>query len=137
MRELTRLVLDTNLLVSWFLMADSTSGRAARRASESGVLLASEASLNELAEVLGRPKFDRYAPLEDRLQFIRLIGRAAEIVPIVQKAQVCRDPKDDKFLELALNGGAELILTGDRDLLVLHPFRGVTIQSPADYLTSS
>ena len=90
--------------------------------------------MNELADVLGRPKFDRYASVDDRLQFLRLIGRVVEIVPIIQKVQACRDPKDDKFLELAVNGQAECILTGDHDLLALDPFCGIRIQSPVDYL---
>jgi predicted nucleic acid-binding protein len=46
----------------------------------------------------------------------------------------CRDPKDDKFLEIALNGHADLIISGDKDLLDLNPFRGIPILSPAGYL---
>ena len=53
---------------------------------------------------------------------------------INRTVRACRDPKDDKFLEVAINGGAEWIVTGDNDLLVLHPFEGVDIVSPADYL---
>jgi predicted nucleic acid-binding protein len=47
----------------------------------------------------------------------------------------CRDPRDDKFLEVAVNGRADLIITGDRDLLALHSFMGVAIISPAAYLS--
>jgi len=132
-----RVVIDTNVLISRLLLPESIPGRAARHAINSGALLVSDDTLNELADVLARPKLDHYFALETRQQFFLELELIAELVPIVQRIRACRDPKDDKFLELAVNGGAELILTGDRDLLVLHPFRGVTIQSPADYLTSS
>jgi len=57
-----------------------------------------------------------------------------EIVSITELISACRDSKDDKFLSLAVNGNTDLILTGDNDLLVLHPFRGIDILSPKDYL---
>lgn len=58
----------------------------------------------------------------------------AHPVEISQKIQVCRDPKDDKFLEVAVCGQADLIVTGDQDLLVLHPFQGIQIITPVSYL---
>jgi len=88
----------------------------------------------ELADVLGRPKFDTYATVRERQEFLRLFDRIAERVPIVHKIRACRDPKDDKFLELAINGAAQVIITGDADLLALHPFRGIDILTPASYL---
>jgi putative PIN family toxin of toxin-antitoxin system len=84
-------------------------------------LLVSEATLNELADVLSRSKFDRYVSIDDRQQFLRLLARVAEIVPITYRIAACRDSRDDIFLELAVNGQADLIVTGDRDLLVLSP----------------
>ena len=90
----------------------------------------------ELVEVLGRPKFDRYVSLEDRKHFLRLMGRISELGPIIHPVRACRDPKDDKFLELAVNGEASLIVTGDADLLSLHPFQQIAILTPADYLQS-
>ena len=90
--------------------------------------------MSELADVLARSNLDHYVSVNDRRQFLRQLARAAEIVPIVNLVRECRDPKDDKFLEVALNGKAHLILTGDADLLALHPGRGVAILSPAKYL---
>ncbi len=129
-----RLVVDNNALVSHLLLPDSAPGRAVRKAVDKGQLLASEATLSELAEVLARRKFDRYVTLEDRMQFLRLLGSVAELVPIVYAIRACRDPKDDKFLELAVNGRAARIVTGDRDLLALDPFHGVSIITPSAYL---
>ena len=134
MRTRQRAVVDTNVLVSRLLLADSIPAQAVREARRKGTLLVSEATMQELADVLARPRFDRYVSIEDRKQFLRLLARMAEFVPIVYQVRECRDPKDDKFLEVALNGRADLILTGDRDLLVLHPWRNIAILTPADYL---
>ena len=134
MRRRERLVADTNALISRLLLPSSIPGRAVRKAVDTGILLVSEATMNELADVLARAKFDRYITLEDRQQFLRLLGRLAEFVPVVYPVRACRDPKDDKFLEVALNGKADLILTGDADLLVLHPWQKIDILFPAEYL---
>jgi uncharacterized protein len=88
----------------------------------------------ELADVFGRPKFDPYITIREREEFLRLFNRIAERIPITRVIQICRDPKDDKFLELAVNGAAQLIITGDADLLALHPFHGIEIFTPERYL---
>jgi len=91
-------------------------------------------TLNELRSVLLRPKFNAYSPREERLQFIEDFETFAIPTTVRSSVSVCRDPRDDKFLSLAVSGNADLILTGDTDLLVLHPFRGINILSPTDYL---
>lgn len=105
-----------------------------RKASAEARILMSSETLGELADVLSRPKFDRYISIADRQQFLRLLGRVAEIIPITYRVRACRDPSDDKFLELAVNGSAHAIVTGDKDLLALDPFRGISIVTPARYL---
>ena len=132
--EPERIVADTNLLVSRLLLPQSLPAQAVRKAVDEGQLLVSDATLGELADVLSRAKFDPYVCLEDRQDFIRVLNRVAERIIVTAPIKACRDPKDDKFLEVALNGEANLILTGDRDLLTLHPFRGVDILSPREYL---
>ena len=134
MREPERVVVDTNVFVSQLLRLSSVPGQAAGEAMDTGVVLVSAATLNELADVLAQAKFDRYASLEQRIQFIRLIANTAEFVPIIHPVRECRDPKDDKFLEVALNGRADVIITGDADLLAMNPWREIAILSPADYL---
>ncbi|MES1944130.1 nucleic acid-binding protein [Salinisphaera sp. PC39] len=96
-------------------------------------MLVSEATMAELAEVLSRRKFDSYVTVAERKQFLRLLSRVAEYVPIVRQVRECRDPRDDKFLEVAVNGDANWIVTGDRDLLALDPFENIRIVTPADY----
>ena len=80
-----------------------------------------------------RPKFDRYLSLASRARTLADFRETILIVAITEQVQECRDAKDDKFLELAA-GKADLILTGDQDLLMLHPWRGISIQTPASYL---
>lgn len=58
---------------------------------------------------------------------------AVELVAIIERIGACRDPTDDKFLELAVNGHADFVVSGDADLLVLSPFRAIPIISPAVY----
>lgn len=134
MRRDRRWVVDTNLLVSHLLLPDSLPGRAVRKAVESGEILVSDATLSELVEVLGRSKFDKYLDPGDREQFFSLFARVAVRIEVTRVVSACRDPKDDRFLEVAVNGIADAILTGDQDLLVLHPFLGVPILSPHQFL---
>jgi len=66
-----------------------------------------------------------------------LVAQIAVHVEIRERIRICRDPSDDKFLEAAVNGGADLLLTGDADLLALNPFRGTRIMTPGEYLGRS
>ncbi len=134
MRLRERIVADTNCLISRLLLPASVPGKAIRKAADSGVFLVSDATMNELADVLARSKFNRYITVEDRQQFLRLFGRVAEFVRAVYPVHECRDPADDKFLEVALHGEADVIISGDDDLRALNPWRGIAILSPAEYL---
>ena len=90
--------------------------------------------LNELNDVLRREKFNKYVTKEERLQFLSAMVRDAVHINVTETIAECRDPKDDKFLELAINGKADYIVTGDKDLLVLNPFRNVEIVKPSELL---
>lgn len=129
-----RVVIDTNALVSRLLLPESVPAKAVRRAVDEADLLVSEATLNELADVLARSKFDPYVTIEERQQFLRLLGRVAEMVPIVYTINDCRDPSDNKFLEVAVNGKADALVTGDKELLVMNPYREIRIVRPSAYL---
>jgi putative PIN family toxin of toxin-antitoxin system len=129
-----RYVFDTNVTISAALFEQSPPGRALHAALSRGELLVSRASLAELAEVLGRKKFDRYLTREEREEFLVKLVREAVVVDITEEVRACRDAKDDKFLELAVCGGACCVVTGDVDLLALHPFRGIAILSAAQFL---
>ncbi|MCB0100551.1 MAG: putative toxin-antitoxin system toxin component, PIN family [Anaerolineales bacterium] len=129
-----RFVLDTNVIVSALLMKKSVARDALDRARAEGEILLSLTVIEELHDVLSRPAFDRYIDEEDRLRFLSLFIKEATLVEISEQIQECRDPKDDKFLELAVNGNATLIISGDKDLQVLNPFRNISIFSPREFL---
>jgi putative PIN family toxin of toxin-antitoxin system len=134
MTEPERWVLDTNTLVSRLLLPSGIAAKAVDKVLCNGVVLVSEATLDELVSVINRPKFDAYITDEERKQFIRLLGGVARMVKVVHTIKACRDAKDDKFLDVALTGNATGILTGDKDLLALHPFHDIKIIGPAAYL---
>jgi putative PIN family toxin of toxin-antitoxin system len=129
-----RVVLDTNTLISRLLSRHSIPARAVDLAIADHQILTSEATLIELADVLGRAKFDPYVTIGERQDFLRTFDRIAERIEVLRPVRACRDPRDNKFLELAIDGEADVIVTGDDDLLVLHPFRGVSILTPARFL---
>jgi putative PIN family toxin of toxin-antitoxin system len=129
-----RVVVDTNVSVSALLLPRSKPRRAFDRCLEAGRLLVSASTVAELDEVLRRRKFDSYLREEKRLAFLAAMIREAEVVNVTQVITECRDPKDNKFLELAISGAASHILTGDADLLAMHPFRGVAVLTLQDFL---
>lgn len=129
-----RYVLDTNTLISALLLAQSVPARAFEIARADGEILASAATVVELSEVLARPKFDRYVTATERDQFLSLFIRDAVVVQVTEQIKACRDPKDDKFLDLAVAGDASCLVTGDADLLTLHPYRGVSIVTAVQFL---
>lgn len=134
MKARTRIVLDTNTMVSRLLVPDSIPGQAVRKAVDECGILMSESTLYELAEVLGRKKFDAYVSIQDRKEFLRMLGRIVEMISILHAVHDCRDVRDNRILEVAVNGQAKVIVTGDEDLLVLNPFRDIPIIKPADFL---
>lgn len=133
-RSNLRAVLDTNVAVSAALFFPSVPQQVVDYIVENGIFLLSEATLYELGDVILRPRFDRHASRERRRDFLNTLLLASEQVEITHRIAICRDPTDDKFLELALSGSASHIITGDNDLLALHPFRGIAIIPPALFL---
>ena len=130
-----RCVFDTNTVVSAALFEGSVPEQAIFVALRIATVLMSRELVNELNDVLSRPRFDRYANRERREEFLQDLVRQGELVAITERIQACRDPDDDKILELAVNGRADYIVTGDDDLLVMNPFRRIAIVTPAEFLT--
>lgn len=129
-----RIVIDTNSLVSSILIKSSLPDRAFKAARKIGIILLSNDTSQELQEVLTRTKFDKYISLDVREEFLTKLKLEAEQIFISEIITECRDAKDNKFLEVAVNGNATHIITGDGDLLELHPFRGISILTPRQFL---
>lgn len=97
-------------------------------------LLASPATVPEVEEVLRRPKFVRVIVEELRLEFLAAWVQIAEIVDVRDVVTDCRDAADNRCLELAVSGRANSVVSGDSDLLVLDPFRGIEIVTPRTFV---
>ena len=134
MKSKVRYVFDTNVIVSAILFENSKPAQALRHALANGVVLLSLDMLEELNEVLGRERFNRYVTSEEREEFLEALVERAILVEITENVQECRDPKDNKVLELALNGEAHYIISGDKDLLILQPFRDVMVITAEAFL---
>jgi putative PIN family toxin of toxin-antitoxin system len=134
---LIRAVVDTNILVRAVIKPLGTVGPVLRRLRDGDyVLLSSEPILTELVDVLNRPHIrDKYglAP-EDIGTIVALILLRGEAVVPKRRITICRDPKDNMFLEAAAAGSADFIVSGDDDLLDLEAFEGIPIVKPFEFL---
>lgn len=139
MSTVRRIVFDTSTLIGAAMREGSIPDQALTKALGSCELCSSQATLDELAKVLERDKFDAYMDRTSRRAFVELIHRRTRLIAVDQDGEQsieppCRDLKDNKFLALALTAEAEVIVSSDDDLLVLHPWRGVSIVSPRDFI---
>jgi len=132
-----RVVVDTNILVRALIKPYGTVGPILLRLRQGDyTLLYARSLLEELIDVLNRPRIRKKYGLTDQdiqvvVSLILLRGEA--LVPD-DRITACRDPKDNKFLEVAVAGEADVVVSGDQDLLVLHPFAGIPIVPPATFL---
>lgn len=130
------IVFDVSTLVGVAIRLDSIPDRAFRHALRTDRVAVSEPMLVELLDVMHRPRLTRFLNPELRAELLTLVLEfSVHFSPAVRVAE-CRDAKDDKYLELALAANAHTLVSSDSDLLVLHPWRGVKILRPAEYLAA-
>lgn len=122
-----RIVFDTSSLVPVCLHPDREPAQIFRYALLNYQLFASAAILAELKLVLSRKKFDAWRPLQQRMAWVKSYQSAVTCIEPLQQVKDCRDPKDNKFLSLALAVNADLLVSSDVHLLELHPYRGIDI----------
>lgn len=130
---------DTSTLVSAALRVGSLPHRALAFALSSCEICVSASTLAELDAVLSRPKFDRYQTSAVRSEFAALVGLHAVRFEVCTDNvhPPCRDLKDNQFLALVQHCDADVLVSSDADLLVLHPWNGVPILSPAAFLAAA
>lgn len=129
-----RVVVDTNIFISAALKADSSPRHAFRWIEQHAHVLKSVATETELYTTLAKPKLARLLLGGDFIDRLTRMVRTAELIDVAERIQACRDPDDDKFLELAVNGRADMIVSGDLDLQALDPFRNIPIVNPAAFV---
>jgi putative PIN family toxin of toxin-antitoxin system len=114
--SMPRVVIDTNLFVRGLLKGPVTVPLIQAWKEHRFKLVTSEKLMAELFEVLARPKFSRYFTRNDVRELGELIYELAEMVEPTVHVALCRDPKDDIFLDAAIAGGVHYLVTGDDDL---------------------
>ena len=135
MRIKNRFVIDAKVIVSALLFKNSKPRQAFDKAFDNGHILLSLPVLFELDRILSLEKFDKYLDKNDRMLFLNYLVKESHFKEISETIHECRDPKDDMYLELAVNGEAKTIISGDSDLLVLNPFRKISILTPEQFLS--
>jgi putative PIN family toxin of toxin-antitoxin system len=121
-------VLDTNLIISAFILPNSIAAQALEIGLEYFDPVCSKEVLYELLDVIKRDKFAKYATKQELTERLNLYTQAVIFMDVVMEVTDCKDPKDNKFLSLALTSGAKLIVSGDKkDLICMNPYKGVDI----------
>lgn len=130
---MTKIVLDTNIWIK-FLISKDYSKLDRLLFSGSVTLLFSEELLSEFLAVTSRPKFKKYFPKSDVDAILDTIDDIAKFVKVISNINVCRDPKDNFLLSLSKDGNADILITGDNDLLQLKKFGKTKILTISEYL---
>ena len=129
-----RIVFDTNVLISASLFKNSIPNKVVCFARTRAIVMFSKETRQEILLNISSKKFDRYTSTEERDVFLKALLKVAEFIMVTEKITDCRDSKDNKFLELAVCGEADYLVSGDKDLLVLNPFREIPILSANEFL---
>lgn len=131
--NVSRIVIDTNLWIS-FLITKNYTRLDEIIFTKKCILVFSQELLEEFIAVAKRPKFRRFFSASDIEEILETIQEYAEFVSVTSKTEVCKDPKDNFLLSLSLDGNADILLTGDNDLLILKKFRKTKILTISDFL---
>lgn len=129
-----RVVVDTNILVSFAIRPSKDFERLFDYLAGHGVTLISEDTVSELFSVLNREKFRKYIAQDSAIDYVEWYAGVSESVVVTQHVTACRDPKDNKFLSLAVTARADCIIAGDSDLLDMIAYDGIPIYRATDFL---
>jgi uncharacterized protein len=134
---MTRAVVDTNIFIRAVIMPSGTVGPIVTRLRDRDYALVYSAPvIDELLSKLALPRIRQKYRLTDQDvdDLLALIALRGELVTPTRKVRVCRDPKDDMFIEAALAGRADVVVTGDEDLLTLEAYEMVRFVTPRAFL---
>ena len=128
------IVIDTNVLISAGILPQSRLAKTLVIVAGRFVIAQNEATWNELLSRIDRAKFDRYFGENGRLFYLSRLAQLVEFFDVVSGVQISRDPDDDKFVSLALDAGAKIIVSGDADLKDIKVHKGIEIMAPSTFL---
>jgi uncharacterized protein len=129
-----RIVLDTNVLISALLSSDNQCREVLSFCLKRHILFYSTATLLELKQTLEKDKLRKYIKNEAKEKFLAIIQNLFIKQKVTSNTKHCRDFKDNVFIDLALDSRADLLITGDKDLLVLGKIEKFFIVSPKDFV---
>ena len=135
LRSTFKVVIDTNVWISGLLTLTGTAALLTRHVVQNGQAVFTQQTFAELNDRMWRPKFDRYVTLEQRKKLLSDIESSAlwvEVPPVVLATTYCRDAADDMFIHAAQAAASPWLVTGDDDLLCLHPLGNLQILSPRE-----
>ena len=137
-----RVVFDTSTLVGAALKPGSVPHQALAQALARCDVCASVQTWLELERVMQRERFDRYLARDTRLEFVALLRTSMHFFPVTPADEdalrpPCRDAIDNKFHALVQVCRADMLVSSDEDLLVLHPWSGVTVLTPKGFLSNA
>jgi putative PIN family toxin of toxin-antitoxin system len=130
------IVIDTNVLISAALSPNGTARKSLEKAYKKFKIAQSTATYEELKTRIYKPKFEKYISNEEREDFLAVVEKYSQFIVIQTQLSICRDPDDNKFLELVKDANAEFLITGDEDLLslnILAEYQNLII-TPRDFL---
>lgn len=128
------IVIDTNVLISAGLLPTSKTAQVLALAVEHFVIAQNHLTWHELETRIARPKFDTYFGDSGRLRHLVKIAQSIQYFDVKADVSVSRDMADDKFIALAIDSGAKLLISGDPDLKDIRTHKGIDILSPAQFL---
>lgn len=132
-KKVVRIILDTNLWIS-FLISKDLAKLDELIFSKKCTLLFSQELLEEFLTVAKRPKFRQFFSIADLEEILETIDEYGDFILIKSNIDSCRDPKDNFLLSLAVDGKADFLITGDKDLLDLKKYGSTTILTISDFL---
>lgn len=131
--KLATIVIDTNVLISAGLLPESKTAQVLALAVEHFVIAQNQETWHELETRIARLKFDRYFGESGRLQHLVKIAQSSQFFEASAKVTVSRDATDDKFIGLAVDSGASILISGDLDLKTVQAYEGIEILSPTHF----
>ncbi len=127
------IVIDTNVLISAAILPKSKIGKLLELIADNFVIAQNESTFAELESRIQREKFDRYFGDNGRIVFLTRLAQTVENFPVETQFQISRDADDDKFIGLAIDSGATILISGDLDLKDVRTYKGIEILSPAQF----
>jgi uncharacterized protein len=127
-----KIIIDSNIWIS-FLIGKSLQGLQNHIDSQNLKIITCNEQLMELSEVFKKPKLKKYFTKEQISEFFELLGESSHCIKILTKTDICRDPKDNYLISLALDSNANFLITGDKDLLDLNKIGETIVLKYVDF----